>query len=723
MFFHYVLVAILMLFSAPAFAEGAVFFPPELDYKMICRPGKTEKPAGGQSHNSVAAQYHDGAAKLRGADGEVDIPQGLKLLEQARKGGSVAAAVMLADYYREQGDAPKAKELYQYAASLGDVAAMVKLAADETDAEKAAPLLAAARQKIAVDIASGECESLRSVHVLVDYLRAQEEEDAAALAWLNAAAEMGNIWANMSLSDAYNIGDGVPRDKKKAAFFLKRAADNGSSEAMVQLAENLLNFQPATGNPAEAESLLMRAANKENLRAYHLLNRLYAGDYSPTLKDQAKQRMALAAAVKLPHVTAELLVALADIKRRSYQEEEENQAFTLYQKAAEKGHIKAIMWVAEMMRYGIGTAQDVVGSLKYNRLAASLGSAEAALRMVDVYRCGIGKKPQASLEQYWLQRAQDLGSEAALMAQLPMMDVSLQKEALLRFARKGSRRAMVQLAFLEQPVDENTGWLKRALQQGEKREDGLLAYARMLLASPQPDYPKALNLLQEAAEKSTAARRFLAEYFLTQNQAEEALTLVDSLPEDAGSYALQAKIYEAAGRKEAAMEAQKIAAKYGHVPTLIALTEQAVQVGGLSDAAGYVSMAVAASPCRVRHWAKLEKLVKQGALTPPSGKTWPDFRTRGLMLRDEEPSDRQARMAWLLEDGMTAEAQEMLKETAMNGNVMAMRRLGEFFLLEEKNALKARQWLEMAAEQGDTAAESLLQRAYESGFLNAPESK
>jgi TPR repeat protein len=63
------------------------------------------------------------------------------------------------------------------------------------------------------------------------------EDHARALPWLRAAAEAGNVRAQIEVAWAYKCGRGVAADPAEAAAWFRRAADKGSWYARTQLGE------------------------------------------------------------------------------------------------------------------------------------------------------------------------------------------------------------------------------------------------------------------------------------------------------------------------------------------------------------------------------------------------------------------------------------------------------------------------------------------------------
>ena len=52
-----------------------------------------------------------------------------------------------------------------------------------------------------------------------------------AISWYEKAANLGNENAQINLGFMYISAQGVPKDLKKAAFYIKKAKDGGSSKA------------------------------------------------------------------------------------------------------------------------------------------------------------------------------------------------------------------------------------------------------------------------------------------------------------------------------------------------------------------------------------------------------------------------------------------------------------------------------------------------------------
>jgi TPR repeat protein len=119
----------------------------------------------------------------------------------------------------------------------------------------------------------------------VGSLLQQDKRYAEALTWYEKAAGQNHAQATNNAANLYDLGRGVPQDRKKAFALYQHAADLGSAEAMWNMAQMIGGGQ--LGAPPD-----LRSACVWTLRAYRLADlserRLtdYAGRLIPMLESK-----------------------------------------------------------------------------------------------------------------------------------------------------------------------------------------------------------------------------------------------------------------------------------------------------------------------------------------------------------------------------------------------------------------------------------------------------
>ena len=101
-------------------------------------------------------------------------------------------------------------------------------------------------------------------------------------------AKAGNARAQYNLGVAYKIGDGVPKDDKKALDWYQKAAAQNYPEAIFQVG---LHYQVGTGVPsddAKGIALIKKAADLGVADAQYILGKIYAEGQEGVAKDPVK---------------------------------------------------------------------------------------------------------------------------------------------------------------------------------------------------------------------------------------------------------------------------------------------------------------------------------------------------------------------------------------------------------------------------------------------------
>lgn len=107
----------------------------------------------------------------------------------------------------------------------------------------------------------------------------EHENDEAVVARYRAAAEHGEVWAQYNLGVTYSNGDRLPKDKVQAAFWFKKAAEQGDPASRLFLADILSGGQGVEPDYAEAVRLYRLVADAEHVYspiAEYNLGEIYA---------------------------------------------------------------------------------------------------------------------------------------------------------------------------------------------------------------------------------------------------------------------------------------------------------------------------------------------------------------------------------------------------------------------------------------------------------------
>lgn len=96
-----------------------------------------------------------------------------------------------------------------------------------------------------------------------------------------------------------------------------------------------------------------------------------------------------------------------------YSKQEYDQAFALFNQAAEKGWPSAILLLAHCHNNGQGTPLDQGMATHYYKIAAKYQQPEAMFRLYKAYKNGYGVEIDHEVAEHWLEKALQLGHRMA----------------------------------------------------------------------------------------------------------------------------------------------------------------------------------------------------------------------------------------------------------------------------------------------------------------------
>ena len=234
-------------------------------------------------------------------------------------------------------------------AQSADLVLCDRVAADPSDPDKPAdvrgvPDIAAADIATAIKFCKKVAgSSRRAMYQLGRAYAANHQTNEAMAAW-KKAADKGSTSAMVELGVMYGTGAGVARDEEAARKLFERAAEAGNPRGVSNLAA--LGGGAAPSDPVRARELLGRAAETNAEAQYQLGLMLADGTGGP--KDEAGAR-------------------------------------ALFEKAAAQNHPGALEQMGEFAQEGRGGPQDKAAAKAYYKRAADLGDeqAKAALKKLD----------------------------------------------------------------------------------------------------------------------------------------------------------------------------------------------------------------------------------------------------------------------------------------------------------------------------------------------------
>jgi uncharacterized protein len=168
------------------------------------------------------------------------------------------------------------------------------------------------------------------------------------------------------------------RQMAEAIGVYRKAADKGSTSAMVELGVLLGTGAGITKDEAQARKLFERAAAAGNPRGVANLAALSGGSGAPP--DPVKTRDLLANAAEANSAEAQFQLAMM-LAEGSGGPKDDVAARALFEKAAAQGHADAMVWSGTFAQLGRGGPEDASAAKAYFQKAAALGNEEAKARL------------------------------------------------------------------------------------------------------------------------------------------------------------------------------------------------------------------------------------------------------------------------------------------------------------------------------------------------------
>ena len=228
-------------------------------------------------------------------------------------------------------------------AQSADLVLCDRLAADPADPDKPKDVkgtaeIAASDIATAIKFCRTASASSRRAMYQLGRAYAANKQIADAVSAYRKAADKGSTSAMVELGVMLGTGAGVPKDEAQARKLFERAAEGGNPRGVTNLAA-ISNAGGAPSDPAKSRAMLMRAAEKNSAEAQYQLG------------------IMLADGIGGP--------------------QDEIAARALFEKAAAQDHAGALERMGEFAQTGRGGPQDSAAAKAYYERAAALGNDDA----------------------------------------------------------------------------------------------------------------------------------------------------------------------------------------------------------------------------------------------------------------------------------------------------------------------------------------------------------
>jgi uncharacterized protein len=228
-------------------------------------------------------------------------------------------------------------------AQSADLVLCDRVAADPADPDKPKDVkgvteIAASDVATAIKFCRTASASSRRAMYQLGRAYAANKQPADAISAYRKAADKGSTSAMVELGVMFGTGAGVPKDEAQARKLFERAAEGGNPRGVTNLAA-ISNTGGAPSDPAKSRAMLMRAAEKNSAEAQYQLGLMFADGIGGPQDDVA--------------------------------------ARSLFEKAAAQDHPGALERMGEFAQSGRGGPQDSSAAKAYYERAIALGNEDA----------------------------------------------------------------------------------------------------------------------------------------------------------------------------------------------------------------------------------------------------------------------------------------------------------------------------------------------------------
>ena len=227
-----------------------------------------------------------------------------------------------------------------------------------------------------------------------------EADPERAVSLFRRVAESGLAIGQHNLALAYYTGKGVSKNNAQARIWWERAARQGHTQAQFNLAALLWNGDGVAKDANEAVKWFREASDAGHLQARAFLDSIFEEANLHSTPDP----------VDTPDSDPDpALSALLQQAALAYRQQDYQQAFILWEQAAQRGNAIAQYQLARLYREGLGVEQDASRAFQYTEQSALQNLPEAQYRMAMYYLEGIQVEKNETLALYWMQSAADQG--------------------------------------------------------------------------------------------------------------------------------------------------------------------------------------------------------------------------------------------------------------------------------------------------------------------------
>ena len=240
-------------------------------------------------------------------------------------------------------------------------------------------------------------------------------DKAKSLYWEIQAAEGGNIESINSVANKYYNGDGTGKNFEKALEWYQIGADQGDGESIYHIAQMYENGEGVEKDAEKAIELYLEAANKNygeaqnKLAEYYFKGILVDRDYQKSF-DWAKKASDLGVA------EAKSKLGVFYMMGKDVVEIDAEKAFKYLNEAADLGSVKAYGNLGRFYYNGIGIKKDYSKAFHWYKKGAEMGNADAQYNLGQFYDFGYAVEKDVNEAIKWYEKAAEQDLKKAQIA-------------------------------------------------------------------------------------------------------------------------------------------------------------------------------------------------------------------------------------------------------------------------------------------------------------------
>jgi len=328
--------------------------------------------------------------------------------------------------------------------------------------------------------------SQKELHVLPFDTAEAQTLAAQSLLWLESASKQGDPFAQCMLGEFYHLGNSVTQSYEEAVGFFKLAADQGHAEGQFLLARAYLSGQGVPRNDTRAYELYALAAAQGHVLANFragLCHKYAWGVEEPKstnetkrwqwtdeeLEDKEDEEQEERDEIVVSENSTWIEDTWVRLQARDHYLQEQN-SLPFFRAAADRGHIEAAYFTAEVLSSLAGTAKYRnsasaamhLQAHEYYTMAADNGHRPSQAKLGVAYKVGRGEpKKDLFKAMHYFKLAADQGDHKAefMISELYLneQDVRNEEEGMKYLIRAADGNGMFATRELAQRYDEGRG--------------------------------------------------------------------------------------------------------------------------------------------------------------------------------------------------------------------------------------------------------------------------